>query len=342
MGESYYDVLDVDADATEDEIRRAYRDHALETHPDHNESPDATAEFERLSRAKSVLLDDFERARYDRLGHAEYVRLEFGDRPSAEPSDSDTGTEAPGDDPDPEPTKSDGESPTGRETDDTSTNASEGTEPTGSGGDRDPSRSAGSRADASGRDDPPGGRPGTGERSRTSGAASAARRAASSAADWNSGDNETSANGRSSGRRGPAPGSVSTDSSAGVGYAVHDWEGEADLEWSGQPFDASTGTGVAIGTFWLLYPVFVAGSLTGIFPLPINAIVATCTLVLIGYVVLNPRLGTAVFGFWSLLFPVGIYTTDLPASLAVDGQLALAFAWLPFAYAVLLQWAIGP
>ncbi len=73
MGDTYYDVLGVDPDATRDEIESAYRDRVLETHPDHSDDPDAAERFQRVMTAKSVLTDETERARYDRLGHEAYV-----------------------------------------------------------------------------------------------------------------------------------------------------------------------------------------------------------------------------------------------------------------------------
>ena len=78
MGETYYDVLEVDEDATEAEIREAYRDRVLETHPDQNDAADATVAFERVKRAQEVLTDGDERARYDRLGHEAYLESEAG------------------------------------------------------------------------------------------------------------------------------------------------------------------------------------------------------------------------------------------------------------------------
>jgi curved DNA-binding protein CbpA len=51
-----------------------YRERVTEVHPDVNDDPDADAQFRRLTTARETLLDADERARYDRLGHASYVR----------------------------------------------------------------------------------------------------------------------------------------------------------------------------------------------------------------------------------------------------------------------------
>ena len=65
----YYDVLGVGRDASQDEIRRAYRQKAREYHPDVNASPDAADRFREVKEAYDVLSDDEKRAMYDRFGH---------------------------------------------------------------------------------------------------------------------------------------------------------------------------------------------------------------------------------------------------------------------------------
>jgi molecular chaperone DnaJ len=73
MGETFYDVLEVGADATQSEIEAAYRERVKETHPDLNDASDASEAFQRVQAAEEVLGDPDERARYDRLGHASYT-----------------------------------------------------------------------------------------------------------------------------------------------------------------------------------------------------------------------------------------------------------------------------
>jgi curved DNA-binding protein len=64
----YYEVLGVPRDASQDDIRRAYRKLAREYHPDLNADPDAEDRFKELGEAYEVLSDPDKRGRYDRLG----------------------------------------------------------------------------------------------------------------------------------------------------------------------------------------------------------------------------------------------------------------------------------
>ena len=66
----YYELLGVARTASADEIKRAYRQRAMELHPDTNPDAGAAEEFKALSRAYQVLSDPDQRARYDRFGEA--------------------------------------------------------------------------------------------------------------------------------------------------------------------------------------------------------------------------------------------------------------------------------
>jgi molecular chaperone DnaJ len=67
----YYDVLGVPKTATADEVKKAYRQRALEHHPDRNPGDaEAEARFKEAAEAYSVLSDADKRARYDRFGRA--------------------------------------------------------------------------------------------------------------------------------------------------------------------------------------------------------------------------------------------------------------------------------
>ncbi|MFQ6062011.1 MAG: molecular chaperone DnaJ [Methanosarcinales archaeon] len=66
----YYEILGVDRNATEKEIKKAYRKLAMKYHPDRNKSKDAEEKFKEISEAYAVLSDKDKRSQYDRFGHA--------------------------------------------------------------------------------------------------------------------------------------------------------------------------------------------------------------------------------------------------------------------------------
>jgi molecular chaperone DnaJ len=65
----FYDVLGVPRNATEDQIRSAYRQQALRYHPDRNKEVGAAERFKEVTEAYEVLRDGDKRAMYDRFGH---------------------------------------------------------------------------------------------------------------------------------------------------------------------------------------------------------------------------------------------------------------------------------
>src|SRR5688572_33044202 len=66
----YYDILGVQKNASEEEIKKAYRGLAMKYHPDRNPGDDeAATKFKEAAEAYAVLSDADKRQVYDRYGH---------------------------------------------------------------------------------------------------------------------------------------------------------------------------------------------------------------------------------------------------------------------------------
>ncbi|XP_068696076.1 dnaJ homolog subfamily B member 4-like [Montipora capricornis] len=68
MGKDYYEILDIPRNASEEEIRKAYRKMALKFHPDKNKSSEAEEKFKEIAEAYEVLSDPQKREVFDKYG----------------------------------------------------------------------------------------------------------------------------------------------------------------------------------------------------------------------------------------------------------------------------------
>lgn len=64
----YYEVLNVTKDATDSEVKKAYKKLALQLHPDKNHAPGAVEAFKTLGNAAATLTDAEKRKNYDLYG----------------------------------------------------------------------------------------------------------------------------------------------------------------------------------------------------------------------------------------------------------------------------------
>ncbi|KAF7494973.1 DnaJ -like protein subfamily B member 9 [Sarcoptes scabiei] len=75
--QNYYEILGVKKDATESEIKKAFRKLAVKYHPDKNKDPDAEEKFRQIATAYDVLSDKTKRQQYDRFGETDSMAHRF-------------------------------------------------------------------------------------------------------------------------------------------------------------------------------------------------------------------------------------------------------------------------
>ena len=316
MGESYYDLLGVDTDASTADIEQAYREKLKETHPDVSDQADASERTRRLIDAKEVLTDEDERARYDRLGHDTYVG--DGSSPTAG-------------------TTSDARADDDTATGDTSTGATN----------RHGAHSTSSGATGAA------GATGVGAAGTVSGSeewANATRGANPGSATGFSTDAnpETGAGERRRRRRHVRDESWNTDNDTDEGqwstwntsgsYAVRREEGGL----SGRQVLNSQQSIVMLVVTFLVYPVLLFGALLPTFPLAVNITVAVCIVLVVAFLQSMPDVAVVLFGTWSVLTPIilfGVVGVDPFSALSL---VALGSVLLPFAFSMLTWVAMRP
>lgn len=377
MTETFYDVLGVSEDATTDAIEAAYREAIKEVHPDVSDEVDAAERTKRLNKAKRVLTDDTERARYDRVGHDAYL---------------DGGVEGNGGD----TSDADGDSATARSPPDGATRSTGGGGSTDrnrrrrqrrssrhQGGATGPTADSNERATASSADEAgsesgwrtgfgsresvggSGGDAGEGE--RTAGTSrrttTTSRRAETSDATGPSRSSQGPSwqtNGATASTAGAGADSPSARRQASAGStngpnADWSWNGwERTRSWAVRQGDTG-GPGlhpsrlfpaeqsiVLLATTFLLYPFFVITVLFPPFPILARAAVAVCTLLMFAYLLSVPQVAIVVYGVWSLLVPLAILLVPGVSIFSLVGVVGLSATWIPLGLSVLTLSIIRP
>lgn len=306
MPQEYYERLGVDPDASESEIKTAFRQRIKETHPDVSDDEAASDRTKRLIEAKDVLTDSTERQRYDRLGHEAYVsdRDSSGVTEQAGSDDAQAGTD-------------DGD------------------------GRRDPGRRGNSNANsrsesatAGGQQSGPWGQTAGGRQSRSSGSpderhSGQTGETSDQATNWY----DSTRRQRSTASDGSYR-AWDTDRS----YAVGDSPGM----FSPRELFTSQRTIVLLGTTFVIYPVLLFGALFRPFPTAVNLTVAMCIVLVIAFMQSVPQVGILVFGIWTVLLPIILFGVVGVSILSVQGVLSLAAVSFPLGLSVLTWIAIGP
>lgn len=358
----YYDVLEVPRDASQADIRRAYREKVKEYHPDVSDHPKAAERFQAVTRAEEVLGDEGERDRYDRLGHEGYLRVVEDGVPedhvdSSGGASDGHGTGRTGD----ERGRGSGSDRTGggsgrskrarSESKGTrgggSVDQGDGWEATGpsAGSDNPSQRSYSPWSSDDGGDDEDDWWDQQFEDDNPFSEASAGGSTTSSRArSVSSGTSGSTAVGGASGNERKRRQRTRSTGGSASGDGLWGTEVDPDVDPSPDPgvvqrtLDSREGTMFAI-TLLFIYPVFVYFSVTPALPPAINFVVGAATATVAVFMLTEPGISIIVFGTWSLLSPLVLTFVGL-SLLSMGGLLVLGSFWVPLALSFLMALAM--
>ncbi|WP_435360515.1 DnaJ domain-containing protein [Haloarchaeobius sp. DFWS5] len=302
MTKTFYDVLGVAPDATQDEITAAFRRRVKETHPDLSDAEDASEEFQRVTEAEEVLGDPDERARYDRLGHASYTGSfsdHFGQGRTASETESSSRD-------DERRSRAQQRSRNRRRSypgsDQQAADAGNSTNRSYSVGDQETTTDGGG---------------------------------ATNRAEWWASDRGDQYKARRETRSEREHVAEDDEDEAWDGYSVHDWD-EDELETEPVQVRLTQNMLVIVVAIFVMYPLLAFTTIAPGVGILVNVTIGACTLLLCGYLLTIPRISSIGFGALSVFVPLllsflGVSLLD-PASLFVLGA-----CWVPFGYAVLFS-----
>jgi len=310
MTETFYEVLGVGEDATQEEITDAYRQKVKEYHPDVSDKEDAGEVFKRVVQAEEVLGDETERERYDRMGHEAYVRRVEGANAAGSEQSPWTAEDRR------EQSHDVGFGGMGAR--EAAASAAGGT---GAGG---ATASRTSRAGTSTAG-------GTGDADASMGFGRAASR--QSSAGWSE---DTDSYNRWDG---DAYDTGGIGEEAESTYAVHDWD-EEDAGPNTVTIKFTQQFAIFALALFAIYPMIAYMTLSPTFPPVVNLIGAIFAFVVVGYSLTVPKLSLITFGAWSALAPI-LAVTVVEWGLWVE-LLAILACWVPFGYAVVVAYFTRP
>jgi len=372
MTETFYDRLGVSSDATTEEIETAYREAIKQVHPDVSDEVGAGERTKRLNKAKRVLTDEAERARYDRLGHDSYTSDRIGESGAKSDSTPD-GSRA-------SDATRDEQTRRGRQTDGTDGDRSEWT-------DRPPSESAWKSSKRQERRSGRRRERHTGPRWRDGSGDGHAQRARDSrdrehdgnTAEQSAGGTEQTA--RRTGRsvdgttrsrgdsRGPSWQSSGVadggPSQSAARQAADGSTGGPNVDWSWNAWESTgawairqgsdagrrlrpsrlfptTQSAVLLGSIFFCYPFFVGSTLYPPFPLVARLAVGVCTILMFAYLLSIPEAAVAVFGLWSVFVPLFLLVVPSLSLFSLAGVIGLLATWVPLGIAVLTLSIVRP